>query len=313
MECGVLDWWIDGLMEFWIDEMLELQAASLRLSYRALLRVRSAVQILSLLFLFAVPLLNVFGVHAILGTLYSLSVGEIEITDPLMALQTILLTKQIYLPLLLGVILPVLLALIFGRVFCSWMCPQNTLSEWLDALQKRFWKSRWRKSHHRSINKNPRPAWYWGIFTTLVLATLAFSFPLLSYLSMPGIISSAVSQSILGPGVGVELALVLLILVSELLVGRRYWCKYVCPVGALLSVFRCRYTMHLVYEASQCACHLQTEPCHYVCPLQLSPKRVNVYPYCFNCGLCTAVCEKTGKSALTLSALRVEEHAGSFK
>ncbi|NUO84300.1 4Fe-4S binding protein, partial [candidate division KSB1 bacterium] len=218
-------------------------------------------------------------------------------------LQTILLTKQIYLPLLLSVILPVVLTLIFGRVFCSWMCPQNTLSEWLDALHKRFWKSHWLRAHRRPIEKNPSPMLYWSLFAALVLAALLFALPMLSYLSLPGIISSSISQSILGMGFGIEIALVLLILISELLLARRYWCKYACPVGAMLAVFRCKYTMHLVYDESQCACHLQTEPCHYVCPLQLSPKRENVYPYCFNCGLCTAVCEKTGRAALTFGKL----------
>lgn len=173
------------------DERFELQTVSPRLSYRKLHRLRSAVQVFSLLFLFAVPVLNLLGVHTILGTLYSLSVGGLDITDPLMALQTILLTEQIYLPLLLGVILPVLLAFVFGRVFCSWMCPQNTLSEWLDALLKRFWKEPWQQAHRRPIVKNPPPLVYWAVFAALLIATLLASFPLLSYFSLPGIISSA--------------------------------------------------------------------------------------------------------------------------
>ena len=284
-----------------------MKTISPRLTYRTLHRLRVAVQIFSLLFLFAVPVLNVLGVHAILGTLYSLSVGEIEITDPLMALQTILLTKQIYLPLLLGVILPVLLALIFGRVFCSWMCPQNTFAEWLDTLHKRYWKSHWQAAHRRPIARNPSPFIYWTIFAVFVCATLLAAFPLLSDLSLPGIISSVLAQSILGARLGFEAVLVVLVLASEIIWARRYWCKYVCPVGAMLGVFHNRYTMHLAYEASRCDCRLHTEPCHYVCPLQLSPKRENIYPYCFNCGLCTAVCEKTGKAALTLT-FRARSH-----
>lgn len=145
---------------------------------------------------------------------------------------------------------------------------------------------------------------YWSLFAALVLAALLFAFPLLSYLSLPGIISSSISQSILNMGFGIEIALVLLVLLSEIFLARRYWCKYVCPVGAMLAVFRWRRTMRLVYEETQCACHALTEPCHYVCPLQLSPKRENVYPYCCNCGLCTSACEKTGKAALTFGFKR---------
>ncbi len=278
-----------------------MQTVTPRQTYRTLHRLRSAVQIFSLLFLFAVPLLNLLGIHALLGTLYSLSLGGVEITDPLMVLQTILLTKQIYLPLLLGVILPVLLALVFGRVFCSWMCPQNTLSEWLDTLLKRFARKPWQRMHRRLIASNPSPARYWAIFVAILLMTFLVARPVLNYLSLPGIISSAISQSVLHMSLGFEIIFVLIILGSEVFLARRYWCKYICPVGATLAVFRGKATMHLEYDATACACHAQTAPCHYACPLQLSPKRDNVYPYCFNCGLCLSACEKTGNAALTFS------------
>lgn len=268
--------------------------------YKNLNRIRISVQIFSILFLIAVPMLNLLGIHWVIGTLYSISIGQLDIVDPVMALQTVLLTKRIYIPFLLMTIVPVVLALVFGRVFCSWMCPQNTISEWVDALQKRIFKSRWHNVHTRHIENNPNPVLYWCIFAALTLLVLILGLPLFSYLSTPGIISSQMSQIILGMGVGLEIGLVTIIFAVEAITLRRFWCKYVCPVGAFLSFFRTRKTLHIHYEAAQCDCKGNSSPCQYVCPLDLAPKESKLYPYCFNCGLCISICEKTGNSALSL-------------
>ncbi|MDZ7291553.1 MAG: 4Fe-4S binding protein [candidate division KSB1 bacterium] len=269
--------------------------------YHRLNRLRQVVQILSIIFFIAVPILNGFGIHAILGTLYSLSIGGLDIADPLMVLQTILLTKAIYLPLLLAALLPIVLALVFGKVFCSWMCPQNTISEWIDAAEKKIFPKRWRRVHHFKRGKNPRAVWYWLILSLFIVLVPIFGLPLLSYLSAPGIITSAISQGLLGMGVGLEIAIVLSILVIEAILLRRWWCKYACPVGAFLALFRARKTLRLFYEHQACDCKPGTAPCYSVCPLHLAPKETaTVYPYCFNCGVCVAFCENTGSRALSL-------------
>lgn len=268
--------------------------------YRHLNRIRSGVQIFSLLFLVAVPVLNWLGVHWVLGTLYSISIGELDIADPVMALQTILLTEQLYVPLLLAAAVPMVLALIFGRVFCSWMCPQNTFSEWIERVRKRFFRARWMQAHRTVAEHNPHPVWYWSIFAALLLITLVAGLPLLSYLSAPGIISSQIAQAILGMGIGLELGLVALILFVETVFARRIWCKYLCPVGAMLALFQTKRTLHLKHNEAHCTCKHDIEPCHLVCPLGLVSKLEHVYPYCYNCGLCVGACEKTGKGALTL-------------
>lgn len=270
-----------------------------RISYHTVNRVREGVQLVALLFLLAVPVLNLLGVHAIVGTLYAISIGPLDIADPAMVLQTVLLTREVYVPLLLAAVVPVVLALLFGRVFCSWMCPYNTLLEWVDR-GRRFSKRGWLKAHQRTPAANPRPVWYWTIFAGLVAATVVVGLPLLGYLSAPGLLSSQAAQAILGLGVGLELALVGSLLAVEAVAGRRLWCTYGCPVGAMLAVFRTRWTLRLARDPSRCTCKTGAEPCHLACPLGLTPNRGDVYPYCFNCGLCAAACEKTRKGALDL-------------
>jgi ferredoxin-type protein NapH len=267
-------------------------------SYVRLQSGRRAMQLFVVLFLVAVPLLNLVGVHWVIGSLYSISVFELDIADPVMVLQTTLLTRALYGPLLLAAAIPAVLALAFGRVFCSWMCPYNTLVEWGGWVRGKLPLKRRAASRNAAVPANPRPFIYWTVFAVLVVATLAAGLPLLAYLSAPGILSSQLSQGILGFGLGPELALVALLLVAEVALARRFWCKYACPVGAGLSLFRGRRTMRIVRDAERCGCKPGGEACRAVCPLGLAPKQGDVYPYCFNCGQCLKACEKMRRSAL---------------
>jgi ferredoxin-type protein NapH len=268
-------------------------------SYVRLQNARRAMQLLVVLLLVAVPLLNLAGIHWVVGSLYSISIFELDIADPAMALQTTLLTRELYGPLLLAAAVPAALALVFGRVFCSWMCPYGTLVELGGWVRSKLPLRRRGATRHTAVPSNPRPFIYWTVFAVLLITVLAAGLPLLSYLSAPGILSSQLSQGILGFGFGIELALVGGLLLAEVALARRYWCKYACPVGAGLSLFRGRRTMRVVRQAERCGCKPGGEACRAVCPLGLAPKEGDAYPYCFNCGQCLKACEKMRRSALS--------------
>jgi ferredoxin-type protein NapH len=269
------------------------------LSYRNLDRIRKGFQVFAVLFLVAVPVLNWMGVHLVVGTLYAISIGALDIADPMMALQATLLTREVFIPLLLAAAIPVLLALVFGRVFCSWMCPFNTIQEWLDSAKERLFKRRWLKSRRRPARPNPRPALYWGIYAGLVAVTLLVGLPLMAWLSAPGILSSQISHAVFGMGVGLELALVGGLVVGEFALARRVWCKYACPVGATLSLCRTPWTLQVVRDAEKCTCKSGSEACQIVCPLGLTPLAGGLAPSCYNCGSCIAACEKMRRGALS--------------
>ena len=267
--------------------------------YNKLNTYRKAVQLFSLAFLVAVPILVVNGIYSIIGTLYSITIFGVDIVDPAMALQTTILTKKLIETLIIGIIIPVLLAVIFGKVFCSWMCPFNTLSEYWQSIAKKIFPKRAKKVKLQALEVNPKPILYWGILVLLFILTVLLDFPIITFLSAPGIISAEISHYIMGMGLGLEIFVVLAIILIEGFLFKRYWCKYVCPVGGVLSLFRTPFTLRINHNEGSCSCAANAEPCSKSCPLDLSPKRDNLYPYCYNCGLCIKTCEKTGFSALS--------------
>ena len=269
--------------------------------YNKLNTYRKTVQLFSLAFLVAVPILVVNGIYSIIGNLYSITIFGVDIVDPAMALQTTILSRELIEVLIIGIILPVLLALIFGKVFCSWMCPFNTISEYWQKLTAKLFRKRYRKIKLQVKDENPNPVIFWSILISFFVLSIILDFPLITFLSAPGIISSEISHFIMGMGFGLELLIVLMIIFIEGILFKRYWCKFICPVGGVLSIFRFKRTMHLHYNSDLCSCAARSEPCSYSCPLNLSPKSKNIYPFCFNCGECIRICEKTGSGALSFS------------
>lgn len=281
--------------------------------YNKLNFYRKAAQIFSLAFLVSVPILVVNEFYSVIGNLYSITIFGIDIVDPAMALQTTLLSREFIEVLIIGIILPIVLALILGKVFCSWMCPFNTLSEYWQIVTKKIFMARAKKSKSKVLEINPNPWIYWGILIFFFVLTIILDFPLITFLSAPGIISAEISHYIMGMGLGLEIFIVLGIIFIEGIIFKRYWCKYVCPVGGVLSVFRTPKTLRINHNEGACSCAANAEPCSRSCPLDLSPKRDNLYPYCYNCGLCIKTCEVTGFGALSFGFGKNKETHSEFQ
>jgi len=256
------------------------------------------VRVSAILFFLALPIVNGLGVRWILGSLYALTIGPVPMVDPLMAAQSLLLTRAVTGTLLLACVIPVALALIFGKVFCSWVCPYNTMQEGLEALLQRIFRGR-RKARLRRTAGNPSPVEYRAIFGGLLVVMVVSGWPVMSFLSMPGLLSTQMVQTVGGSGPGWELALAGALLAGEAALLRRTWCRTLCPVGAILGVFRTPVTLRIRYDEQACGCTGHRYPCETACPLHLSPRDPRLYPACFQCGNCLEACAATGYGGLT--------------
>ena len=251
--------------------------------------LRRTTQFATIALLIAIPLLNLRGINVLSGSLYSLAIGPVWITDPLSGLQVFMTTLTADTTLLLSMSLPVAFALVFGRVFCGWMCPQNLLSEIVDYLQSKVRFERPIKLHSTAL---PR----YAVLVIILVLTLIAGFPTANLISAPGIISVQISEYVMAGAVGVELALIGAIILFEFFVLRRVCCNYICPVGGFLGIFRTAKTLKVVYQREMDQC-IKCGACVKACQLGLNPMGERIYPLCHNCGDCIAACERAaGKS-----------------
>ena len=255
---------------------------------------RAMTQIGGIAFILLVPLLNKNGIGLIAGTYYSLSIGPVWITDPVIAFQTLLTTMHMDAALIASLIVPVGAALIFGRVFCGWVCPQNTISELADRLASQI-------GCKRLFSPAPHPVVRYIVLALLLIATAVTSLPLVSLLSAPGILSVQTAGLIRQGAVGVELALIGVILIAELFVVRRGWCNFICPVGSVLGLIRWKRTMRVVFSEEGGKVCGGCAHCAQACQLGLDPVAGKIAPQCHNCGDCITACEKIDAARKPLS------------
>lgn len=77
----------------------------------------------------------------------------------------------------------------------------------------------------------------------------------------------------------------------------RPFCKYICPLGAIYSVFNLVSVFRYRVEQEKCT---DCGACARICPMQVDPMRNANHPECIRCGACKEICpvhaiQSTGK------------------
>jgi len=117
------------------------------------------------------------------------------------------------------------LTLLFGPVFCGWICPFGTVQEFIGKIGRKVFKKRYNNFIPSVIDKPLRYLRY-VILALVVVNTAIFAKLLFSnfdpYYALFNIWSSEVTR--------LSLLVLGLTLIGSLFVERS-WCKYLCPLG----------------------------------------------------------------------------------
>lgn len=218
--------------------------------------------------------------------------------DPLIALSTALSSRVVYAGLALAFII-VLVTLIFGRVFCSWICPLGIMNHIISALPSA------RKRRQQMIANEWRPMYqlkYYVLITFLVLAAFGvLQIGLLDPISLavrtfavtvfPGLQKAQLpiyaTQPFYHGGWLIGLLFLGILIANRFVM--RLWCRLLCPLGALLGTLA-RFSLFRIYrDSDQCVtCHKCSEICHGGC----NPHGNLRVSDCVMCLNCTSSCSR---------------------
>lgn len=237
------------------------------------MKVKIARRIVQLLAFALLVLPLIWSANSVwFGTYLSSQAAGFALTDLLAAIEVMLAGKMFWWPLV-GSMMPLLIAtLLLGRVFCSWICPLNTVFELAASIKP----PRVRRT---------RNGWMpFRILVLFLLAALLTSLPLFTILSPIGILSRAVAF-----GSGLELLFVVSLVALEWLYDRKAWCRNLCPVGALYGLLgKWRLVMIGIDRANCLNCH----KCKNACTMQVDvgSRKPLAQLTCTNCGDCVDAC-----------------------
>jgi len=203
------------------------------------------------------------------------------------SLQVVLAFKELLINLLIGMVtVGFLWWLVGGRSFCAWACPYHLLSEFAEMLHLKL-ASKGLVADH-PLDRRMRTVLY-VVFAALALAT---GYTVFETVSPVGIVSRALVY-----GVSAALAWVGVLLVIEVFLVRRFWCRYVCPIGLTYGFVGSTSPVKIDYDASLC---LHEGNCRAVClvphVLDFTIKnrahdvRLEAGADCTRCGMCVEAC-----------------------
>ncbi len=217
------------------------------------------------------------------GGLWSFKAGPVRMSDPLAVTSGILTGKRLSAALLLSALIPLVGIWLGGRIFCSWICPMGILGELVRGIRRKLAS---RGIHFINLPVSPLPKYVILVLGSLVC--LLFSVPFFWGFYPPRILSDAVGDT-WGSGVMVaELLFVGALLLVELILCERAWCKSLCPGGALLAWLSAKRLLRVKRDPQACtACGA----CDVACPYDLAPSHAALNGECDNCGRCIEVCD----------------------
>lgn len=243
---------------------------------------RRVVQI-AILFLYLGA--NLWGWNILVGNLStSLVFGVIPLSDPLALLQMFAAGAVIAFDILVGALIVTLFYLgVGGRVFCSFVCPVNMITDLSNYIR--------RKSGINSIQKrqpSSRSIRYWVLFLTLLLSFIlgVGAFELVSPIGM-------VHRGVIF-GFGFGIASVIAIFLFDLFVLKNGWCGHICPLGAFYSIVGKGSIIRVEHDKDSCTLCMK---CKEVCPESQVLSTVGkqsaqiLSGECINCGRCVEVCD----------------------
>jgi polyferredoxin len=189
------------------------------------------------------------------------------------------------------------ISFLLRRSFCSWICPVGTLSEWLWKLGRSTFKKNW--SFPRWLDLTLRPLKY------LLLAFFVFIGAGMSaeatddFMHTPYGLLADVKMLDFFRDLSVTSAMVLAVLILASVFVQNFWCRYLCPYGALTGIAALLSPLRIRRNEVSC---IDCGKCTRACPSQLPVDRLIQIrsAECTGCMECVASCPV--ETALTLQA-----------
>lgn len=197
------------------------------------------------------------------------------------------------------VLLAVFLAIswLWRKAFCSWLCPIGTISEWLWKAGRRFFKRNLRLPHALDIALRSLKYVLLGLFLYVILPMSAAD--IRAFLDGPYGIIADVKMLNFFRYLSLTAAVTLAVLTALSLVVKNFWCRYLCPYGALLGLLSRFSPIRIRRDPETC---IDCAKCARSCPSLLPVDRLITVrsPECTGCLECVAVCPAQGALWLSL-------------
>jgi polyferredoxin len=182
----------------------------------------------------------------------------------------------------------ILMSVLMKKSFCSWLCPVGTLSENIGEFGKKIFGRnfalwRWLDYPLRSVKYLLFGFLVYVVFFQMDLRSLGM------FLDSPYNKVADVKMFLFFKDISRTSLIVLGVLTGLSLVIRNFWCRYLCPYGALLAIVGDFSPLRITRNEESCT---DCSKCAKVCPNRIAVDRLKVVmsDECTSCMACVDAC-----------------------
>jgi len=209
------------------------------------------------------------------------------------------LVPKLHLSTLVISVLVLFITLIFGAVFCSYVCPLGTIQEWFGKIGKKIFKRRYNTFIPRKLHNVLKYFRYISLILTVIITYNAAKLIFVEVDPYYAMYHFFTDEATIG-----GLIVLGVTLIGSLFVERP-WCKYACPYGAVLGIVGKLSIFKVKRKTESCNnCTL----CDQRCPMniELSKKTVISDTLCNRCLDCVADCNVCPMDSLVFTAKKIK-------
>ncbi|HDZ10213.1 NosR/NirI family protein [Pseudohongiella sp.] len=192
------------------------------------------------------------------------------------------------LPLLMIVVFTLITTLIWGRVFCSSLCPFGALQDMITRITPR----RWQRTLPAFIHDKALYLKYAILALIVIMALVQSDISIFQYFEPFG------TLFFYSTSIALWTILILILLASA--VVKRFYCRYMCPLGAALGVMSL-ISLRRIRRVPQCTV---CKVCEHACPTGAIRNHKIDFKECVRCDICESkLLEKAGVCRHSVASL----------
>lgn len=219
-----------------------------------------------------------------------------HLADPFITTEVILSRGQLPVNLLIGTFTILAFYMFFaGRAFCSWVCPYNFFGEFAERLNAKLISKKIIKK--REFDTKIR---YIFLLAFWILSLIS-GYLIFEIFNIVGIVSRFIIY-----GYSAAIWWAVLVFLAEVFFSRRFWCRYVCPIGTLYSLLSKFRAIKVSWNKEKCDhCAVCMDVCIVPKVLEITKTKNKDIPGdkfsivsgdCTMCGRCIDVCHQDALS-----------------
>ncbi|GAX90327.1 4Fe-4S binding protein [Effusibacillus lacus] len=191
------------------------------------------------------------------------------------------------------------------KTFCSWMCPVGTISEGLGRLSQKLFRKTFEP-----------PKWLQYVLYPLKYLLLLFfikgilidmpGFVALQFLDSPYNRVSDVKMMLFFIDMSRTALKIILVLILLSMFVKNFWCRFLCPYGAMIGLGSLFRITGIKREPSSC---INCDNCTRVCPqgIKVSDQGCVFTPECTACMQCVEACPIPSTLEMTIARKKVNK------